>query len=292
MKKEQKHHYIPEFYLKQWAGPDGRLIEFCRRHYNQVIPRPTHPGGTGYIRGLYTMRDAPQHVADLFEDRYLSVADGIAAESLRVMLDNHMVPTGDQKIGWTRFMLSLLYRTPEGIARSSAMVKQWFEDHQLEELRKVYAELKRPEDPATPEEYMKLHGNLATSRTTIQHLMDIIESVRVREAFMAMQWHLGRIAGLKHSLLTSDRPYVMTDGIAHADSHFVMPLSPAHIFIAANTDQKVAEIKSLSSSGELAYRLNDRVVRQARKFVYAIDRSQLRFVENRLGQKVRCSPFE
>jgi hypothetical protein len=292
MLKGQKHHYIPEFYLKQWAGHDGRLIEFCRRHRNLVVPRPTFPGGTGYVRGLYTIEDAPPHIADVFEDRFMSVADGIAAESLRVMLNDHLVPTGDQKIGWTRFMMSLLYRTPEGVARSLAMVKKYYEEKHLQDVRKVYTELKRPEDPETPEEYVAIIGARATSRTTIQHLMDIIESERVREKIMNMQWHLGRIAGLKHQLLTSDRPLVMTNGIALADSHIVMPLSPEHIFIAANTDEEVAKIKALSQTGELAVRLNDRVARQARKFVYAHDRSQLRFVANRLGQKMWCSPFE
>jgi hypothetical protein len=28
----QKNHYLPVSYLKQWAGPDGRLCEFSRRH--------------------------------------------------------------------------------------------------------------------------------------------------------------------------------------------------------------------------------------------------------------------
>jgi hypothetical protein len=49
----QKHHYIPKLYLKQWAGPDGRVCEFSRP-YQQVKPRMTFPDATGYERGLYT----------------------------------------------------------------------------------------------------------------------------------------------------------------------------------------------------------------------------------------------
>jgi hypothetical protein len=40
--KEQKHHYIPEFYLKQWAGSDGRLCEFNRPH-KKVVAQMKHP---------------------------------------------------------------------------------------------------------------------------------------------------------------------------------------------------------------------------------------------------------
>jgi hypothetical protein len=57
----QKHHYIPKFYLKQWAGPDGRICEFSRPH-KEVKPRMVFPDGTGYERGLYTFPElAPQN---------------------------------------------------------------------------------------------------------------------------------------------------------------------------------------------------------------------------------------
>jgi len=47
MSKEGKHHYIPVFYLKQWAGVDGRVCEFSKP-YDRVKPRRAHPDGTAY----------------------------------------------------------------------------------------------------------------------------------------------------------------------------------------------------------------------------------------------------
>jgi hypothetical protein len=44
-----KHHYIPKFYLKQWAVLDGKLCEF-RKPYKTVVDRMTDPDGTGYVR--------------------------------------------------------------------------------------------------------------------------------------------------------------------------------------------------------------------------------------------------
>ena len=292
MPKKQKHHYIPEFYLKQWAGPDGRLVEFCRRYQNRVVARPTFPGGTGYTPGLYSIPNAPPHVENVFENSFLNIADGLASQSLAIMLNDKYVPTGKEKIAWTRFLMSLLYRTPEGVARSVEMIRKYYEEESLEELRKVYTEMKRPEDPDTPEEYIKLNSADMTSRSTIRHLMDITESERVREKIMEMQWHLGRFDGTKHRMLTSDRPIVMTNGIAFPDSHMVIPLSPTHLFIATNTTDEANKIKSLAKNGQIVSIMNDRIVRQARKFVYATDDSQLRFIENRLGQKIPCSPFE
>ena len=188
--------------------------------------------------------------------------------------------------------MSLWYRTPEGVARTVDMIRNYYEQDSLKELRLVYEQFKQPGDPSTPEEYIKLHASDMTWRSVIRHLMDIIESAKVREKIMNMQWHLGRVENLKHPLLTSDRPIIMTNGIAYPESHLVMPLSPKYIFIAANTDEEVRKLKALSRNGGLAYRMNDRIVRQARKFVFASDPSQQRFIENRLGEKAACSPFE
>ncbi len=43
--------------------------------------------------------------------------------------------------------------------------------------------------------------------------MKIIESEQVGEKITGMQWHLGRLEGLRYPLLTSDRPMVMTNGL-------------------------------------------------------------------------------
>ncbi len=292
MSQKQKHHYIPEFYLKQWAGPDGQLIEFCRRYQDRLVARATAPGGTGYVPGLYSISGALPHVENIFETSYLAKADGLAAQSLALMLNEHYVPTGPEKAAWTRFLMSLVYRTPEGVARSFELIRKYYEEDSLEEIRKVYDQLKRPDDPETPEEYLKINSEGMTSRTMMRHLLDIIESEMVRDKIMSMQWHLGYFNNLKHKLLTSDRPLVMTNGINRPESHFVMPISPTHVFIATNTTEVANKIKALSTNGQIVHILNDKIVRQARKFTYATDRSQVRFVDNRLGEKAACSPFE
>jgi hypothetical protein len=53
--KLPKHHYIPVFYLKQWAGPDGKVVAFRRPHGDRVVATQKPPTHTGYDRGLYWM---------------------------------------------------------------------------------------------------------------------------------------------------------------------------------------------------------------------------------------------
>jgi len=70
-----------------------------------------------------------------------------------------------------------------------------------------------PDDPATAEEFVQLHGARIRESTTVRLIMKIIESEQVGEKITGMQWHLGRLEGLRYPLLTSDRPMVMTNGL-------------------------------------------------------------------------------
>jgi len=42
MKEGEKHHYIPQFYLKQWTGVDRRLCEYSRP-YDRLKTRRRFP---------------------------------------------------------------------------------------------------------------------------------------------------------------------------------------------------------------------------------------------------------
>jgi hypothetical protein len=83
MPKEQKHHYIPVFYLRQWAtSARSTLIEFSQQGPARLVkPRPTSPKGTGYVRGLYSLEGLDAHVLNAVEDQFLKPSDGLAAEA-------------------------------------------------------------------------------------------------------------------------------------------------------------------------------------------------------------------
>jgi hypothetical protein len=62
-----------------------------------------------------------------------------------------------------------------------------------------------------------------------------------------------------------------------------MPIGPRQLFVAAN-DPKLAQELARQNHDKVLAKMNDLIVRQARKFVWGVDDRQLRFVERRLGE--------
>ncbi len=53
-----KHHYVPRFYLAEWAGVDGRLC-VTKRLGNRILESRLAPKSTGYEERLYSFKDEP-----------------------------------------------------------------------------------------------------------------------------------------------------------------------------------------------------------------------------------------
>jgi hypothetical protein len=84
----------------------------------------------------------------------------------------------------------------------------------------------------------------------------------------------------------------MTNGLNQVDSHIAMPIAARKLFLAANDERQVNHMINMAESAGLAQMINNRIARQARKYVYAIDDKPLPFVAARLGENASWSPFE
>jgi hypothetical protein len=119
-----------------------------------------------------------------------------------------------------------------------------------------------------------------------------MDSENVGTFLNRMRWAVIRTHESRYSLLTSDRPIVMTNGLRDPKSHIVMPISPIRVFAMANNLETLREVYNLMERGGGVRLLNNRMARQARKYVYGTDDLSLSFVEARLGEQAAWSPFE
>ena len=267
MSKAGKHHFVPVFYLKQWAGDDERICEY-RRRYHGVLPKRVFPDATGYVHGLYSVPGLPAKDAQYVERRFMSRIDNDAALALEWILDEtKLVETlPDQlKIRWAQFVYSMTFRAPNVIERMQRTM-----DGQV-----ATGVIKQPKIPFTPAE---VFPSMLTSKFAIGELV-------------SMRWTICTLNPPSRFLLTSDRPIIMTNGVMHDEGHIALPISPRAFFLAYRSDNFFRQVAALTQQA-LAEAINDQVAKQAINFVYAFDDSQTRFVQNRFGTRQRSTPLD
>src|SRR4051812_24973391 len=65
----------PVFYLKRWAGADGKLCEYSRPHGETAKGLRKAPKSTAFVRDLYTIPGAPPEAAQFVEKRFMKLTD-------------------------------------------------------------------------------------------------------------------------------------------------------------------------------------------------------------------------
>lgn len=278
----RKHHYIPIFYLKQWAQ-NGKICEFSRPHQD-VKPMMKHPSAAGYEFDLYTIKGAAPSIAQSLETDFLKVVDQLASNALRALINKEVLNLNpDERSGWSRFIMSLLHRTPEKIQwLRAALLRE--ADRNMLNAEEEYLSVREPSDPKNVADFIRQQPTLAYEATLNKLLYLIMDSQKVGSFICQMRWSVYTVNNNNYySFLTSDRPLIMTNGMAYSHSFLAIPLSPSHLFLATNNIENEQTIQNISHR-ELVKNMNNILCLQAAKYVYGSDDSQLRFVSNRLGR--------
>lgn len=252
-----------------------------------------HPSATAYIEGLYSLPDVPKEHAQRIERVLMKNVDDWAAKALAELLQKGSGSSPlDPRLGlaWRRFLYSLIVRSPEYLELARQQIANLTPEI-LEGIRDEYPELRAPNDPDSFDEFKKNYTRSPIAIAAPHALPHLIFSRRVAKEIASFIWSTRGVLRAKRTMLTSDRPIIMTNGLRHRDSHIVIPLSPTVLFHASRHQSVCDQINSLSSD-VVVETVNGKVAEQAIKYVYGVDDKQLRFVANRLGKRVRVTPLE
>lgn len=275
------HHYVPTFYLRRWAGQDGRICEFSRP-YREAKPLRKMPEAAGFKRDLYMVPGMEPGMQSILEDVVFKRIDQHANDALAFMLANSdgtadMAPK--LRSGWSRFLMSLMHRGPEQLAALKARCQAAIEEH-LAGLEQTYGDQRQPSDPETYAEMRAAVAHDAEHKAWAMVLESAMDNPTVGTFINSMMWSIVAIRNPERSMLTSDRPLHITNGLDHAEAYIILPVGPTEIFIAVNTAETVGRVSE--EPRRLLKDINTKVVEQAVRYAYDTDDAQLRFVENRL----------
>ena len=277
-----KHHFAPRCYIKRWAGPDRRLVEFKRRH-GKVEGRWTAPKGTGYRPGLYTIPDAADGRKNLVESRYLHRVDTDGSKCLDAALGPTAEIPLERASQWARFIMRMMRGSPDKLEETEAKAR-FDAAENPHRYQAEWEKVRRPGDPQTWEEGFQTLDEAALRGFGARALPKMSDLPGVGQAIIDMRWSVMRRLDRRFPMLTSDKPVITSNGLGKPDAYVLLPISPEVLFMATKSEATRQNFVHQFETGELIEKLNHLVTVQAHEFVYANSTVALAFVEERLGQ--------
>ncbi|WP_082584841.1 DUF4238 domain-containing protein [Caulobacter sp. Root655] len=286
MSEPRKHHYLPEFYLKRWATNGEGKVCVYRRPHGIVDVRWLHPAGVGFQKDLYTIPSRADPVArQEMETGFMTPIDTQAANALAYIAAHGARPPNLKlQQGWSRFVLSLLYRHPRQIEFIRTKVRE-NDETTWSDLERNYDAIRGPDDPSTYREYRETTGKAICDETEAQLIRSMIDSAWIGDHLTRMHWNFITLEQPKHGLLTSDDPVMTSNGVGNRDGFVIVPVGPRTLFLAVN-DLEVRDAFA-KAPHKLERAFNDATVNQAEAIVVGANEHHRAFVDRRLGRAIR-----
>jgi len=278
-----KHHYVPQFYLKPWQGPDGKIEVFFRRPDGLIVSKRMHRKATGYAIDLYKLPGVAPAEKYTMESAFMAPIDDEAVRARDLLLGDMAPAGGRTRSAWSRFILSMILRSPEEVAA----FKKYYTDlvptlHP--EFQATRPAMREGSNPTRDEGRIVSFDSSHIERSAMFAITTFIEHPPALDLFQSMHWMIIDTRSVRRRLMTSDRPVMLTHGMLQYAGHYALPISPTRLFLAATNIDFAKQFASMPRS-KIVRVINRLVVGQARKYVYAVDGTHLVEVRREMGKQ-------
>jgi hypothetical protein len=289
MKLPHDHHFIPAFFLQQWVGPSGKLIEYSIKHH-KLIAKAVGPRATGYAFDLYAFPELPGEQSQFIEQKFFDYTDRMASDALELLLADAPPEawTVEVRSAWSRFVVALHLRHPDAMPELRAAAQSVWEGSGVAS-QEQYEIIRKPEDPPTFDEWLATHDPLAGVKMRVNLIVKTFDNDILGTHMNNMLWTVLDLSKAENSFLMSDRIVVFYN-LRQGDGYVSLPISPTKLFVAAN-DPATFEVFRGMKQTEIARNGNKYAVSRARKYVWAQDEKQTRFIRNNMSTRIEPIPL-
>lgn len=281
--KQERHHFIPQFYLRPWLGDDNKLQEFGRvPPSGQVRSRRMGTASVGFAMNLYSLPGVTEDTKQNVEREYYGAVDRTAAAVRDKLLAGSISLTKQERHNWTRFILSLEGRHPEEMAKLKAIVAQHVKSP-TEDMRAAYLKMRLDRQPKDWDELISSLFDGAPELIAIMGSIKLIANAPSLIVIENLHWYVLDTSEVTRKLMTSDRPVIFTGGAGHPEGHIALPISPDKLFVATSY-REFGERLRRWPQGKLVRACNHAIVGQAKHHVYGVDASNLAEVRRQMSK--------
>lgn len=282
------HHFFPAFFLKQWAGRDSMLIEYTIKR-GKLIAKPIGPRSTGYEFDLYAFNELPPDARQFIEEKFFNYADNIAAIALERHLTGCTEPWSAELLSaWSRFVIGIHLRHPDAMPELRAGAQAIWEGSGAV-FQSGYEAIRKPDDPETFDEYLQTRDPLVAIKMRLNMIVKSFDNDILGTHINGMKWAVIDVSASPARFLLSDRP-VEFSNLKDPQGFTSLPISPTKLFVAANSSTGLDKLRRVKPH-DIVEHVNLFVVGRARRFVWAQDKSQARFVQNYMSKNMEPTPL-
>jgi len=236
--ESKRHHYVPQFYLKQWtSGADNQLWRYVRVQSGTLHEKRVPPRATGYENELYSAVDPVMgrdlQRADSIETDFFKQLDTDASRVHQKLLQSNDELTHDERRAWALFLSSLLQRDPVSVAERRGNAAKVADELLASTLARVGQEERAEYEATLKEQWDERIDYLAANQMVVQ-----IKDESVVGRLSSCEW---RLTNLPEPLefITSDLPLMICG--ASPQKVMALALSPKRLFICHRKDRNLDE---------------------------------------------------
>lgn len=244
-----RHHYVPQFYISNWAGTDGLVWQRSRTPRGTFEDKRVPTRSTGFAKNLYTLRSklpfARQSDPAEIETKLMQKLDELSAGALRKLVTDGVgaLDQGERE-DWALFMNGLIERAARRLRRHDQRAVEVASSLAAEHLARMPVERRdRMASLLDPALQAAWANNIVRS-----HMVDQIRDPKVIEYFASMEWHVltlpsdSNLAGADAELITTDAPLLVNCGRDDGPIHTLsIALNPQRLFFAHKEAEPLTE---------------------------------------------------
>lgn len=261
------HHFVPQFYLKQWADPDGRIPSYRWIRDRAVFSHVPSAKGTGFEPDLYAREHVPPEDRHFVETGFFKIFDDRAARiHTRLIKREKFTFTAEERTDWAIFLAAANARTPDNVAGIKQMTTRVLREKLNEDPEEVEKALGY-KLPVTLAEWTEKNAPERIANAGLQQLVKYLTNKDHIQRYMDMMWTVHEPPSRHKELLTCDRPLWYFRDPEHREFTVMMTLSPRTVFIATK-NPAFADKLAATPSMRLARKINESVFDRAAERVY------------------------
>lgn len=275
-----KHHFLPEFLLKEWVGPDGKFERFVLTPAGDLHRKRVGPNAIGYKKDLYKVPATPEPwAAQELETNVFAPIDDRSARTLRKMKAGQLLDSDDRS-AWATLLMAFFHRSPSYFAATKEVMQNALLEEDLG-IEEEYAKRRGPDDPPTFKEWLQKRDPAEIERIAHKSVPNLITNESIGTFLVQSPWQLLNLSAAKNDLLLSDHPLVFRP-LKLEGGHMAMPVGPKRLFITSRDRNLLNQLGHLPAD-DIVAKSNEFVVNNASELVIATDHTQSEFIKTNFG---------